>query len=118
MFRSTVRPLELAATTSLISAWVLSPRSGKHPYLWYASIPVLFSIAIEKMKLSGVEIGVLESQILISEGGRQGTGAEVEANGEAVRGGLDDWRRWGLVRGGIIGSGFLLCLVGMHGEHV
>jgi len=117
LFRSTVRPLELAATTSLITAWILSPRSGKHPYLWFASVPVAIGIAIERLKLSGVEVGVLTTQTVRSERGRRGTGAEVEINGEVVRGGLDNWRTWGLMRGAIIGAGFLMSLVGLYGDH-
>lgn len=114
LLRSTVRPLEFFATASLAGAYFLSPATGKHPYLFIASAPVLLSIAIEKLKLSGVEFGVLRVQ---TSGERRGTGADVEVNGEVVRAGVDEWARWGIVRGMIVGSGFLLSLVGLYGDH-
>jgi autophagy-related protein 33 len=89
----------------MATAWVLSPINHRHPYLWFATVPVLAGVGIERLRLSGVENGVMS----IPKG-------EVEVNGEVVRAGVDDWRRWGLVRGGIIGSGFLVALVGLYGD--
>ncbi|KAF8248178.1 hypothetical protein K440DRAFT_600463 [Wilcoxina mikolae CBS 423.85] len=101
LLRSTARPLELIATTSLATAWFLSPKSGRHPYLWIASAPVLLSIVFERFRLTGVE----------------GTGTDEEVNGEVIRLGIDEYQHWVLVRGGIIGTGFLLSLVGLYGDH-
>ena len=115
LLRSTARPLELVATTTLVGAYLLSPKTGRHPYLFLASAPVLISIALEKLKLSGVEIGVLDVQTAANT--RKGTGSEVEVNGEVVRAGVDEWARWGVVRGAIVGSGFLVGLVGIYGDH-
>ncbi|KAA8913868.1 hypothetical protein FN846DRAFT_37082 [Sphaerosporella brunnea] len=108
LLRSTVRTLEIAATASLATAWLLAPKHGKHPYLWFASVPVVLSVGIERLRLAGVEYGIMSTPTSTSN--------EVEVNGEVVRKGVDDWRRWGLIRGGIIGSGFLLALVGLYGD--
>ncbi|TGZ76198.1 hypothetical protein EX30DRAFT_336900 [Ascodesmis nigricans] len=108
LLRSTVRPLELLTTVALFGAYALSPKSGRHPYLLLAGAPVVVSIAVEKMKLAGVEMGVQRA--------RTAKEGEVEVNGEVVRGGIEAWRQWALVRGGIVGLGFVLNVVGLYGD--
>jgi len=113
LLRSTVRPLEIAATGALLTAFALSPKHGKHPYLVMCAAAPLIGIAVEKLKLSGVEYGVRNVE---TSGTRRGTGADVEVNGEVVRGGLEQWRQWGLVRGSLIGVGFGMGLLGIWGD--
>ena len=74
-------------------------------------MPVL-AIALEKAKMTGVEIGVESTQ---TERKRR-SGESVEINGEVVMGGLQKWRGWGLVRSGILSFGFALGVVGIWGE--
>lgn len=78
---------------------------------------MLLSIVFERFRLSGVEYGVMVTQTVKIDGGRRGTGTEEEVNGEVVRSGIDEYQHWVLVRGGIIGTGFLLSLVGLYGDH-
>lgn len=75
----------------------------------------LICIAVEKLKLSGVEYGVRSIE---TTGSRRGTGAEVEINGEVVRGKLENWRTWGLFRGSLMGVGFGMGLLGIWGDGV
>ncbi|KAI5817719.1 hypothetical protein BZA77DRAFT_309298 [Pyronema omphalodes] len=117
LLRSSARPLELIATTSLATAWFLSPRTGKHPYLWFASAPVLISIALERLRLSGVEYGITSTQTMKLQGGSAGGEVDEEVNGEVIKDGIDQYQHWVLIRGGIIGSGFLMSLVGLYGDH-
>lgn len=78
---------------------------------------MLLSIGIEKLKLSGVEYGVQKLKTkeetverrMVAQG-------DVEVNGEVVRAGIEEWRRWGVVRGAIVGVGFGLSLVGLYGD--
>ncbi|KAI5777695.1 hypothetical protein EDC01DRAFT_713648 [Geopyxis carbonaria] len=116
LLRSTVRPLEIIATASLITSWILSPRYGRHPYLWIASTPIFISIAIEKCKLAGVETGVLSTQTVLSHPITKRSNMEAEINGEVVNENLECWGKWGLLRGGIIGTGFVISLIGLYGD--
>jgi len=113
--RATVRPLETLTTTCLLTAFALSPRHGKHPYLLLCAATPLICTAIEKLKLSGVEYGIRSIE---TNGDRRGTGAEVGINGEVVCGKLEDWRTWGLFRGGLMGAGFGMGLLGIWGDGV
>ncbi|KAL7270898.1 hypothetical protein RUND412_006378 [Rhizina undulata] len=110
--RATVRPLEALSTASLFLAFLLSPKYARHPYLILAGATPLLAIGVERLRLSGVEIGVLE--IVSTEA--EADGNVVEVNGEVVRGGIENWRRWGLVRGLMVGVGFGLGLVGIWGD--
>ncbi|KAI5856287.1 hypothetical protein BZA05DRAFT_433916 [Tricharina praecox] len=117
LLRSTVRPLELIAAASLLTAWLLSPRGGKHPYLLLATLPVAAAVGVERLKLVGVEYGVQTlGEGEVKEGERDGVKGEAEVNGEAVQGGMEAWKQWGLVRGGIVGVGFGIALVGVYGD--
>jgi autophagy-related protein 33 len=78
---------------------------------------VLLSIVFERYRLTGVEYGVMATQTVKNDGGRRGTGTDEEVNGEVIRLGIDEYQHWVLVRGGIIGTGFLLSLVGLYGDH-
>ena len=124
LLRATARPLELFATTSLAAAWLVSPRYAKHPYLWYAALPLVASAALEKMGLvSGVTYGVMATDTLRLRDtwpvGGGGVDLEAEGrgdvNGEVVRDRIDAYRRWVLLRGGFIGASFFVSLVGLHG---
>jgi len=86
-------------------AWLISPRGGKHPYLILATLPIAAAVGVERHKLAGVEHGV-----------RALDDGEGQANGEAVQGGMEAWRKWGLLRGGIVGVGFAVGLVGIYGD--
>ena len=127
LLRATVRPLELLATTSLAAAWLLAPRSAKHPYLWYAAAPLVASVALERAGLvSGVGYGVMATDTTRrrwdtwSGGGAVDLDLDVDlaadVNGEVVRDRIDGYRRWVLLRGGFIGVGFLVSLVGLYGD--
>ena len=131
LLRATARPLELLATTSLAAAWLLAPRSGKHPYLWYAAAPLVASVALERAGLvSGVGYGVMATDTTRcrwdawSGGGVVDLDLDVDlavedggdVNGEVVRDRIDGYRRWVLLRGSFIGVGFLVSLVGLYGD--
>jgi hypothetical protein len=58
----------------LATAWLLAPKHGKHPYLWFASVPVVLSVGIERLRLAGVEYGIMSTPTSTSN--------EVEVNGE------------------------------------
>jgi len=107
LLRSTARPAELVAAASLVAAWLLSPRGGRHPYLLLATLPLAAAVGVERLELAGVEYGVRAQA--------EGEG-EAEVNGEAIEVGMEAWRRWGAVRGGLLGVGFAVSLVGIYGD--
>jgi autophagy-related protein 33 len=79
---------------------------------------VLISIALERLRLSGVEYGITSTQTLkVLQGGGAGGEIDEEVNGEVIKDGIDQYQHWVLIRGGIIGSGFLMSLVGLYGDH-
>lgn len=73
----------------------------------------LVGLGIEGVKLSPVESGVLSVDTAGGKGKRRG---EVDVNGEVVRGGLENWRRWGLARGALVGVGFAMGVLGIWGD--
>lgn len=103
--------MEILASASLTTAFLFGGRYGRHPYLIFTALMPLAGIALEKKKMAGVEIGVLNAPTE-----KKKKGDQVDVNGEVVRGGLEKWRVWGLVRGGIIGFGFAMGVVGIWGD--
>ncbi|RPB17114.1 hypothetical protein P167DRAFT_479492 [Morchella conica CCBAS932] len=110
LLRQVTRPLEVAASGVLVAAWWFAGKGGRHPYLLLTAAVPLVARLVEGARLSAVEAEVVSVE---TEGrGRGG----VEVNGEVVRGGLERWRRWGLVRGGLLGMGFAMGVVGIWGD--
>lgn len=73
-------------------------------------MPVL-GIALEKSRMVGVEVSVVNVQTRKKKGGES-----VDVNGEMVKGGMEAWRVWGLVRGGLVAFGFAMGVVGIWGD--
>lgn len=110
-----VRPLECVASGALIGAWLLAGRGGRHPYLLLTAAMPVVGLVVEGARLKPVEFGVLSVDASVGRGKRRG---DVDVNGEVVRGGLENWRRWGLVRGVVVGVGFGMGVLGIWGDGV
>lgn len=104
----------MAASGALLLAWMCAGRGGRHPYLLITAAMPIVGVMIERLRLAPVELGVL-SVDMGKRRGRSGQG-EVDVNGEVVRGGLENWRRWGLVRGAVLGVGFGMGVLGIWGD--
>lgn len=70
-------------------------------------------MGVEYTKLTRVEYGVREVETKGVQAEEEG---RVEVNGEVVRGGLEDWRKWGLARAGMLGLGAVMSVVGLFGD--
>lgn len=104
----------MAASGALVAAWCLAGRGGRHPYLLLTAAMPLLGLVVEKVRLKPVEFGVLSVDTGVKVKGKK----EADVNGEVVRGGLENWRRWGLVRGGVVGVGFGMGVMGIWGDGV
>lgn len=103
----------MAASGSLVAAWCFAGRGGRHPYLLLTAAMPLLGLAVEGARLKPVQFGVLS----VDTAGAKAKGRkEVEINGEVVRGGLENWRRWGLVRAAVVGVGFGMGVMGIWGD--
>ncbi|KAG0639712.1 hypothetical protein HOY80DRAFT_1009393 [Tuber brumale] len=109
--RQVVRPLEIAATASLFTAFLFGGRRGRHGYLIFTGLMPVLGVALEKSRMVGVEVGVVNVQTRKKRGGES-----VDVNGEVVKGGMEAWRVWGLVRGGLVAFGFAMGVVGIWGD--
>lgn len=103
----------MVASGALVAAWCLAGKGGRHPYLLLTAAMPLLGLVIEGARLKPVEFGVLS----VDTAGAKAKGRkEVDVNGEVVRGGLENWRRWGLVRGGVVAVGFGMGVMGIWGD--
>ncbi|KAF2736263.1 hypothetical protein EJ04DRAFT_542624 [Polyplosphaeria fusca] len=103
--RTTTLSTYLRGITSfaVFSAYLLSPRRLRHPYLLYTSILAFAS-------------GPGVDYVLGGEGGKEVGGEEV--NGEMVRRGVERMRWVEGVRAGVVGTAFGMAVVGIWGDGV
>src|SRR5205807_1434053 len=83
---------------------------GRHGYLIFTGLIPVLGGALERSRMVGVEVGVVNVQTRKKRGGES-----VDINGEVVKGGMEAWRVWGLVRGGLVAFGFAMGVVGVWG---
>jgi len=101
-----LRALSALSTTTLVLAYALAPRRGRHPYLLWTALTVALS--------GGVDFALRhdEEQLRSTE---EGEGA---LNGEMVRRSVERFRVAQAVRAGVAGVGFLMSVVGIWGDGV
>jgi len=100
-----VRSLSALATTTLVLAYALAPRRGRHPYLLWTALTVALS--------GGVDFALRldEEQLRRTEEGEGGG-----VNGEMVRKGMERFRVAQAVRAAVAGCGFVMSVVGIWGD--
>jgi len=96
------RTLRHVSTFSLLSAYLLSPRRLRHPYLLYTSLLAL---------LSGPAV-----DYALAKDRPRGMEAEQDVNGEQVRQEVERMRVVEGVRAGVAGVAFAMGVVGIWGD--
>lgn len=130
-----LRLLSAVSTGSLLVAYMLSPRYGRHPYLLWTALTVALSagtdlwlsrdarrlLVKERRRAAAAATGSSNGGGS-SAGNEQtpaaaaATGDSSPANGEEVKIGMERFQVAQAVRAGIAGLGFLMSVVGIWGD--
>ncbi|KAL9097461.1 MAG: hypothetical protein Q9165_000357 [Trypethelium subeluteriae] len=125
--------LTALTSVSFFLAYALSPPTGRHPYLlWVSLLTGAGSSAIDyvfargerqyggEMGLGGVEGIAARAGVGNDEDSedydREEEALEQEVNGEQVRGAVERWRWAEGWRSGVVGTAFLMGIVGIWGD--
>ncbi|CAL3964276.1 hypothetical protein PZA11_001674 [Diplocarpon coronariae] len=135
-----LRALAAASSTSFLFAYILSPRSQKHPYLLWTSLLVVSSGFTEyalrgytpkpaagpksiKPKSQKSQVRQMDSSYEVlgasdreSEGNASGEEPDEDVNGEEVRQELEGFMLTQIARTVIAGVGFSMSIVGLWGD--
>jgi autophagy-related protein 33 len=102
-----VRALSAISSSSLLLAYVVSPRRGRHPYLLWTVLTVLISVGADVLLTTPPRR--IESRRKADLDGR-------EINGEEVRKSMEGFRKAMVIKTGILGMGFVMSIVGLWGD--
>ncbi|KAI9845709.1 MAG: hypothetical protein M1837_004542 [Sclerophora amabilis] len=103
-----LRALSAISGVSLLLAYTLSPRQGRHPYL-------LWTASMVGLSVSG-DLWLSRDGRSLAKSRRRGDEDDAPANGEEVRKSMERFQLIQGVRTGIAGLGFVMSVVGLWGD--